>query len=251
MKGQVDPKAARPQERETSRLIALSDGLFATVLTLLVLDLRMPAEGTSAGVTIASYIHWLGPHFFSYAMTFLVAGTFWLSHHNDFAHIVRQDRGLMGYNLLFLLSVGLFPFSTATIGLGGLQAGEFPFFWALYASNVILAGVMLDLTWIYALSHGLATEEITPERGRYIAIRQGITPVVFFLSIGVAYLFPSDFLAPYFLFLIPLAIWGVDRYFAVASRHLWRLSRSELLWRAGTILPWILILALAIWAMTR
>ena len=252
MKEKQDRKIHFTLGKEPVRLVALSDGLFATVLTLLVLDLRIPdAVNASSGNTQA-FIKRIGPHLFSYLLTFLVAGTYWLAHHRDFDYVVQFDRGLLGYNLLFLLFIGLLPFSTATISLGGFKAGTYPFYWAIYAANIILAGIMLNLTWNYAVSHHLVTPETTKQQCRQITIRHFITPAVFLISIIVEYLFPQVFLGPYTLLVIPLAQWRVDRYFANAEPN--RSSSNsrwpELLWRAGTMLIWLLIIGLAIWAIS-
>jgi uncharacterized membrane protein len=238
--------------KEPLRLIALSDGLFATVLTVLVLNLGIPQTLNAGSMNPMVFIKWLGPHLFSYLLTFFVAGTYWLAHHRDFDHVVQFDRSLLTYNLLFLLFIGLLPFSTATISLGGFNSGSYPFFWAIYAANIILAGIMLDLTWNYAVSHHLVNSETTGRQSKQISIRHLVTPVVFLISIVLEYLFSKLFLGPYCLLVIPLAQWGVDRYFAdVAPRQPSRSARwHELLWRAGTILPWLLIIGLAIWAMS-
>jgi uncharacterized membrane protein len=252
MKADRDRKTTLTEGKELSRLLALSDGLFATVLTLLVLDLRVPQAVTAEGGTITAFVKWLGPHLFSYLLTFLVAGTYWVAHHRNFGHVAHHDRVLLGYNLLFLLFVGLLPFSTATISLGGFRIGDYPFYWAVYAANIMLAGVMLELTWNYAVSHGLLTADTTRRESRYITLRQSVTPAVFLLSVIVEYLLPRAFLGLCTLLVIPLALWGVDRYFAEADVHkpAQRLSGSELLWRAGTTLPWLLIIGLAVWATT-
>jgi uncharacterized membrane protein len=241
------------RRKEPARTLALSDGLFATVLTLLVLDLRMPDALTTQGLNAAAFIKWLGPHLFSYALTFLVAGSFWIAHHNNFDRVVRYDRALVAYNLLFLLSVGLLPFSTATLSVGQFHASEFPFFWAIYAANVILAGGLLMLTWNYAASHYLVSADTTHRQSLYFTIRQAVTPAVFLLSILVGYAFPAALLSPYCLLLIPLVMWGVDRYFAVhePGSSTARSPRSEILWQSGRTLLWLLILGLAVWATIR
>ena len=122
--------------KEPLRLIALSDGLFATVLTLLVLDLRIPEGLNVAGGNMTTFARWIGPHLFSYLMTFFVAGNYWLAHHRDFEHIIRFDRNLLAYNLLFLLFIGLFPFTTASISQVSATRSSFPPYWAclLYTS---------------------------------------------------------------------------------------------------------------------
>jgi TMEM175 potassium channel family protein len=252
MKPNRHPKAIITQRREAVRLLALSDGLFATVLTLLVLDLRAPETLNAGGGNVSSFLKWLGPHLFSYLLTFVVAGTYWLAHHRNFEHMDHVDRGLLGYNLLFLLFIGLLPFTTATVSVGSSGSVEFAFHWSMYAANLLLAGVMLSLIWAYALSHQLVKPETAAQERRYITVRQLATPAVFLLSIVTEWLFPRFFPGPYTLLLIPVALWGVDRRFGEGNSRgrPMPMRGSELLWRAGTILPWLLLIGLAVWATT-
>jgi uncharacterized membrane protein len=240
------------KRKEPGRLLALSDGLFAMVLTVLVLDLRVPEAFNASGSSIEAFIKWIGPRFFSYLLTFLVSGTYWLAHHRDFDHINSYDDGLLRYNLLFLLFIGLLPFSTAAISPVSFRSGVYPFYWTLYASNIGLAGIMLTLTWKYAGSHGLLEVETTAKRIRYIVARQIVIPSVFLVSIVVQDLFSRKLLGPYVLLAIPVGLWIVDRLYAelpVKGRAT-RLGFRNVLWRAGTVIPWLLVIGLAIWAMS-
>jgi uncharacterized membrane protein len=239
------------REKDPMRLLALSDGVFATVLTLLVLDLRIPDALNVNGGDVPAFLRWFGPHFFSYLMTFLVAGTYWLGHHRDFDRVAQVDLGLLGFNLLFLLFIGLLPFSTATISLTNFSTGSFPFYWAIYASNIILAGIMLNLTWNYAVSHHLINQETTPRQSRHITLRKMVTPAVFLVSIAASYLFPNSFLGLYTLWSIPfVTAWVDSRYADAYPKTPPATGRSELLWRIGRVIPWLLILGLAFWTMT-
>jgi uncharacterized membrane protein len=245
-------KTSSAQGNKPHRLVALSDGLFATELTLLVLDLRLPDAINTISRDSNAFLTWLGPHLFGYLLTFLVAGTYWIAHHRDFDHIETSDRGLMAYNLLFLLFIGLLPFSTASISLPSFSSA-FPFYWAVYSANIILAGVMLNLTWNYAVSHHLVNPEMTHRQNQQITVHQIVTPAVFLLSIAADFLFPKLFLGPYVLLVIPLALWVLDRFYPddrpkKASRFP---GWGELLWRAGSIVPWILVIGFAVWAAFR
>ncbi len=251
MKDIREQKTGSAHEKEPLRLLALSDGLFATVLTVLVLDLRIPDALITAGGNSTAFIKWLGPHLFSYLLTFLVGGTYWLAHHRYFDLVERYDRGLLGYNLLFLLFIGLFPFSTATLSLTSFKFIEFPFYWAIYAANIIIAGVMLNMTWTYAASHHLVTSEMTRRQGQHITLRMIVTPAIFLISIVAGFIFPQAFLVPFTLLVIPVVQWVVDRIFSDADprRPSTNSGWVELLWRAGIIIPWLLVIGLAIWAM--
>jgi len=208
MSHQPQPLHLHARGDDLTRMLALSDGLFATVLTILVLDLKLPdiSRLVSAG-GIRSVINDLGLHLFSYILTFLVAGALWTSHHGDFNHIVRYNRRLLWYNLMFLLSVGLLPFSTAGVSNNNLSV----FSWSIYAMNMVAVGVMLSLTWGYAYTHRLTELDMPRTAARYQGLRHLITPGVFLFSIGVAYLAPNKYPAPLSLLTIPVIQLFLDR----------------------------------------
>ncbi len=239
------------EDKGLERLVSLSDGLFATVLTVLVLDLRPPDAVSSQGGGVTTFVRWIGPHLFSYLLTFFVAGVYWMAHHRNFSHITGADRGLLGYNLLFLLFIGLLPFTTAAIGVsGGPLGGAYPFYWALYCGNLLVAGLLLTLSWLYALSHGFVGSSMTRMQSQRIVARQLATPAVFLLSAILEFLFPRTFLGPFSLALVPIVQRFVDRAYAGADGAADRLSWTDRLWRAGSIAIWLLIIGLAIWAST-
>jgi uncharacterized membrane protein len=150
-----------------------------------------------------------------------------------------------------LFFIGLLPFSTAAISLAPLGLGKFAAFWAIYAVNIIFAGIMLTITWIYAFSHNLVDPHATREQSRLIIVRQMVIPVVFVGSIFMEYLFPQYVLGPISLVIIPLVLTWVDRSFARTQPKTQPISVwDDLFWRAGSILPWAFVMGLAIWAMT-
>jgi uncharacterized membrane protein len=255
MKEKSQPNTSATHERETFRLIGLSDGLFATVLTLLVLDLRIPDLINLGDGNLNIFIKSIGPHLFSYLLTFIVAGTYWIAHHRDFDLITHCDRNLLGYNLLFLLFIGLLPFSTAAMSLVTSNNNIYPFYWAIYAANIIFAGIMLTLTWIYAVSHGFVDANIIAKQNKLITMRQLVIPAIFVVSIGMEYIFPKAPMpmGPLTLLIIPLVLGWVNRSFTQPDSNLktGKSITADLLWRAGSILPWALIIGLAVWAMSR
>ncbi len=207
MSNQPQPLHGHTVGNDLTRLLALSDGLFATVLTILVLDLKLPdlSQLVSQGDT-RRVLDELAIRLYSYVLTFIVAGVYWMAHHGDFRYIERYNRRLLWYNLMFLLFVGLLPFSTA-----GLGNGWSVFSWSIYAMNNMAIGVMAVLTWSYAYAHRLMNSE-TPRRvARYQALRHLITPGVFLISIGIASLTPNAYLAPWTLLAIPLILRLFDR----------------------------------------
>src|SRR5215472_15897563 len=104
--------------RSLERLTALSDGLFAVAMTLLVLDVRVPVS--SAGAVYSERGLWeallrLGPSFAAYLLSFTMLGTFWLAQHTLLGILGRCDRTLTWINLGFLFVVSLLPFSAALL----------------------------------------------------------------------------------------------------------------------------------------
>jgi uncharacterized membrane protein len=239
------------QGGEPVRLIALSDGVFATVLTILVLDLKLDLGANPVTADISHSIVALWPHLFSYVLTFLVTGQYWMGHHRAFDHIVHYDRRLLWYNLMFLLFIGLLPFTTAIFSSTGLTLGIFPILWSFYVLDMVCIGLMLILIWAYAITHGLVNEELTPEGIRYVTVRQLVTPLIFLISGGIEFLSPSTYLAQYFLLIIPAVTNLMDRlYVGKASppaRHKKWVFSTEWLWAAAGLIPILLLLALAIW----
>ena len=157
------------------RLAALSDGIFAVAMTLLVLDIRVPA---SQALHVAAQVQalWqegaltrelelghalaaLAPSLLAYLMSFLTLGMFWVGHQTQLNHFEKSNRHLTWIHLTFLLAVSLMPFSTA------LLAAFITFRLALvvYWLNLLFLGVVLFASWRYAQGAGLVKEETTQE----------------------------------------------------------------------------------------
>src|SRR3954467_13958798 len=93
----------------TTRLEAFSDGVFAIAITLLVLEIKVPAN---AGDDLPHQLAEQWPSYASYVVSFIVIGVIWMNHHAVFEHIGRADRGLMSWNLFLLLWIVLIPWAT-------------------------------------------------------------------------------------------------------------------------------------------
>jgi uncharacterized membrane protein len=157
------------------RLAALSDGLFAVAMTLLVLDLRVPAiEAIHGEADLRQALIGLAPRVLIYLMSFLTLGIFWVGQQTQLNFVARSDRTLSWLHLAFLFSVSLMPFSTS------LMAEYIAYRTALlvYWLNILLLGIVLYLTWRYAVRAGLTSAEVTPtvrhSMERRILIAQGL-----------------------------------------------------------------------------
>ncbi len=131
----------------TNRIEALTDGVFAIVMTLLVLELRIPEIAGSVELAeLPQELLELWPKFLSYIVSFVVLSIMWISHHRTFHYIKRADNKLLWVNLAFLMVVALVPFSTSLIG--NYPTAQFPF--VVYGIHLFLIFLMRFTLWSYA-----------------------------------------------------------------------------------------------------
>ena len=177
-----------PQSISKSRLEALSDGVFAIVMTILVLQLGGAAISdaeTTAELDAALLAQW--PIFVSYAMSFMVVSLYWVSHHTYFTFIREVNETQLWLNLLFLFCLSFIPFAADLIG-------EHPDFRAgavLYGLNLSACTGALYLNWHYAWKRDqlLVKDAGLPVSGRFQR-RTLRAAVAYFLATGVAWFSP-------------------------------------------------------------
>lgn len=139
--------------QKTVRIEALSDGVFAVALTLLVLDIKVPiTELIHTEKDLIGAFCGLTPKFLTYFLSFLTLGIFWTGHSAQFIYIEKSDRHLNWLSLFFLLFVSILPFTTAFLS----EHIHFKFSIALYWFNIFILGFMLYLHWGYAIKHNYA-----------------------------------------------------------------------------------------------
>jgi uncharacterized membrane protein len=121
-------------------LTALTDGLFAVAMTLLVLDLRVPAAAAYSEHGLGRALAHLGPSFAAYLLSFTMLGTFWLAVHTLLAILSRCDRTLTWILLAFLFIVSVLPFTAALLA----HYVHLRLAVGLYWLNILLLGVTLE-----------------------------------------------------------------------------------------------------------
>jgi len=149
----------RIQGRSLERLAALSDGIFAVAMTLLVLDLHLPtaAQVHSEGELLAALCA-LGPQWLAYLMSFLTLGIFWAGQQTQLNHIGEGTRDLTWIHLGFLFAVTLLPLSTRLLA----DFITFRSALLLYWFNILILGVMLYWSWTHA-THANLVKADTPD----------------------------------------------------------------------------------------
>ncbi len=143
--------------QKISRIEALSDGVFAIALTLLVLDINVPVKEVINSEANALYaLISLHTKFFPYLLGFMTLGIFWAGHAMQFKFIKRTDRHLSWLTVFFLMFVSLMPFSTAFLSEHTQYKVAIGFYWL----NIFLLGLMLFLHWSYAYRKNMLDEAI-------------------------------------------------------------------------------------------
>ena len=140
------------------RLSALSDGVFAFAMTLLVVDLRTPlGDGIHSEHGLLQALGAMGPQVISYLMSFITLGIFWNGQEAQFGQFARGNRHLTWIHLAFLFFVTLLPFSTRLLA----EYISYRTALLLYWSNILLLGAVLYASWFYARCAGLLKEDVT------------------------------------------------------------------------------------------
>ncbi len=170
----------------THRLAALTDGVFAIVMTLLVLEISIPEIVPSLAHTeLPHRLIELWPQVLSYIISFIILGLFWYLHHMAFHHIKRSDSGLIWLNIVFLMFIALIPFSTALFG--SFAKEQLPLI--IYISNIIVASIMRLLIWTYATGkHRLVDKDISPRLVKWDKIGSLGFCIILMLMIGVSFI---------------------------------------------------------------
>jgi uncharacterized membrane protein len=147
-------------ERETQgleRTIFFSDAVIAIAMTLLALELPIPAQ-TAERTVWESFAHNFGNEYISFLISFAVIGAFWFSHHRFFQDVARINHPLVFLNLLSLVAIVLVPFATKVLSVNN----ENSFGPMFYASVMVLFGLAYVLMVLAADRAGLWREGTPP-----------------------------------------------------------------------------------------
>jgi uncharacterized membrane protein len=179
------------------RLETFSDGVFAIILTLLVLELHVPNIPDHASLVVyAAAMMPLLPKFISFVFSFFIVATHWIAHHYFFRNIRRTPLGLVLLNNLFLLWLCFMPFPTAM--LGDHPTDQFPIL--LYAVNQLLAAFTFFAFRWYAQRNNLL--EDTPV-ARAMGPKHSL-PAISIFTISIIFAFVNVYLSLLCFLLVPL-----------------------------------------------
>ncbi|MDP8241631.1 MAG: TMEM175 family protein [Candidatus Celaenobacter antarcticus] len=180
-----------------NRIAALTDGIFAIVMTLLVLTLDLPEKVellNQAEIKVFLNTQW---HvLYIYMLSFLILAKFWTAHHSQFSHLRATNPTHLWLNIIFLMFSALLPF-TADL------AGELPNYWLSqfpFHLNMFLISITYLMCWQYATADRRLLKDDTSENlVRYISLKTWVTPFVAILCMLTAFIVPAYSSVPYLL----------------------------------------------------
>jgi uncharacterized membrane protein len=190
------------------RLMALTDGVFAIAITILVLDIRIPPD--IAPRELSAHINGLIPEFISYAISFAVIAIYWQAQREVFDDIERHDAVLTWMTFAFLMAIAFLPFPTLLIGEFFTQQISVVF----YAADAAVASLLLvGISWYARHGHRLVSEDVDDERGRLRTAQGLAVPVVFLVSIAISFWSPRVALYSWLLLAVtdPAVAWAWRR----------------------------------------
>ena len=166
-----------------ARIAALSDGIFAIAITLLVFGLEVPDLGQpdSADELAASLAN-MAPQFLAYAQTFFIVGTYWIGHHRAFRCMVREDDRLAWLNLVFLSTVSFMPFPATVVG----RYPENRTAVVLFSSSLAAVSLTYAGVWAYARRANLLAAGTGPMAHIELSTALAVT-ALFVASIPLAF----------------------------------------------------------------
>jgi uncharacterized membrane protein len=153
--------------RDTGRLVAFSDGVFAISITLLILEIRPPED--TADLLAGLLALW--PSYLAYAVTFLFIGQVWANHHVMFDPIRVADRVMLLLNTVLLMVVAFLPFATSVLA-GALRSGHGErTAAAFYGIAFAMTALTFNAVWLYARRKRLLSEALSEAGANAIAGR--------------------------------------------------------------------------------
>ena len=160
----------------TRRLTALTDGVFAIAMTLLVLDVTDAAVSAAEDAVVRDVV----PQLASYALGFVILGLLWNGHHVAYHYVERVDRTLLWLNVVFLLFAALVPFPAEMLAQWPVTFAAV----AVYGAVLTCAALALLAAWLWAGRQGLVSARATPETRRGLTVR--LVRAVALYAVGVA-----------------------------------------------------------------
>lgn len=181
---------AESQEKETGRIEAFSDGVLAIVITLLVLDIKVPLlEEAERGGLWASLVE-RAPNFIAFVVSFFFILVMWINHHRLFTAIRRSDNNLLILNGLLLFGISLVPFSTALLAEYLGHEGE-QIALLVYNGWYVVMAIFFNVLWWYSsYRNRLFSEKTDPALVSHLSRQFIVGPFAYGLVLLLGFINP-------------------------------------------------------------
>ena len=206
------PAESGEQRRETGRLEALSDGVFAIALTLLILSVPVPTRDdlmTYGAAAIFGKYHWLS--MLTYVISFLTILVMWVNHHSVFLYIARIDRAFMFLNGALLMLIVFVNYPTALVA-NAMNTPSATLATATYSATFVITAILYNALWLWASTgRRLLARDADPAGVARITFQYRFGPLVYLTAFGLAFLNPwlsvalNAALGVYFVFTAQIA----------------------------------------------
>lgn len=185
--------------RSLERLAALSDGVFAVAMTLLVLDLRVPVVTAvhSEGDLWKSLVE-LSPNLLDYLLSVGTLGIFWLGQQTQLSELQRADRNLSWIHIAFLFAISMVPFSTMLLA----QFMAYRLALVVYWLNILALGLILLVSWRYVIAARLLREDAP--QGLAAAVQRRIVGGQLLYALGACLCIAGTYWSVGFILLVQL-----------------------------------------------
>jgi uncharacterized membrane protein len=175
-------------QKDSARLEAFSDGVFAFAITLLVLYLKDPVQSASSSVSLLQGLLNQWPSFFAYVTSFATILIMWVGHHEMFSYIVRINRRFMFLNGFLLFFVTLTPFTTSLVS-DHILSGDSQTAAVFYSGTFLLLSIAWNILWHDAFHNKklVGPDAKTQEESNRMQRNLLVGPTVYGLAFLVAF----------------------------------------------------------------
>ena len=164
------------RRRDPSRVLALTDGVYAIIITLLVLDIHVPT--LEAHETLGTAISEVRPSFISFTIAFIVAAMQWVGHRDLFTLIRDTDRGIVWLSLLTLFTACLLPFGSALLS----RYHQDPLALRMFGLILIATSLSRTIIWVYATRRPSVVHDPIDRPSYWSGLALSVFPLVIYVA---------------------------------------------------------------------
>jgi uncharacterized membrane protein len=176
------------ERKQTGRIEAFSDGVFAIAITLLVLGIKVPRvdEHSANGLGLALIQLW--PHYLAFLTSFAAILSMWVNHHRIFTFVRRSDHFFLYWNGLLLLLVTFMPFPTTVLAEHFLHA-DAGIAGTVFAGTLVAVALAFKGLWRYASKKGrLLSRQVAQEDVDQITMQHRYGPLMYLMAFMLSFL---------------------------------------------------------------